>query len=196
MSDIRSAGCLKQTLSSEWFENKQDKQTNTQLRSPLPTKCLTFDQPDADETLSSDLYRVEIMFVRPHTGIGLSGSIFTLLRNPPPKRLLCFKPHFVGSNGVGYGLFGSKGCKTPQKGRIKMMRRKQPQSAKSGTITCCTMCGLHYFTFTFGNTSKYFVKHVLALQNKFGTQKNTWSIYKSFGNWEGHPPPYMGKIPK
>ena len=37
-----------------------------------------------------------------------------------------------------------------------------------------------------------FVKHVLAPQNEFGIQKNSWSIYKSFGNWED-PPPHVWK---
>ena len=41
-----------------------------------------------------------------------------------------------------------------------------------------------------------FVKHVLAPQNEFGMQKNTWSIYKSFGNWEDPPPLCWEKIPK
>ena len=40
-----------------------------------------------------------------------------------------------------------------------------------------------------------FVKHVLAPQNEFGMQKNTWSIYKSFGNWEDPPPPLWEKFP-
>ena len=39
-----------------------------------------------------------------------------------------------------------------------------------------------------------FVKHVLAPQNEFDMQKNTWSIYKSFGNWED-PHPYWEKLP-
>ena len=30
---------------------------------------------------------------------------------------------------------------------------------------------------------------------KFGMQKNTWSIYKSFGNWEDPPPPLWEKFP-
>ena len=41
-----------------------------------------------------------------------------------------------------------------------------------------------------------YVKHVLAPQNEFGIQKNTWSIYNSFGNWEDSPLPMLGKIPK
>ena len=39
-----------------------------------------------------------------------------------------------------------------------------------------------------------FIKHVLAPQNEFGIQKNTWSIYKSFGNW-GDPPHVGRKFP-
>ena len=40
-----------------------------------------------------------------------------------------------------------------------------------------------------------FVKHVLAPQNEFGIQKNTWSIYKSFENWEDSPSPCWEKFP-
>ena len=42
------------------------------------------------------------------------------------------------------------------------------------------------------------VKHVLAPQNEFVVQKNTWSIYKKIGNWGGPPPlpPIWEKFPK
>ena len=40
------------------------------------------------------------------------------------------------------------------------------------------------------------VKHVLAPKNDVGIPKIAWFICKSFGNWEGPPPPLWEKFPQ
>ena len=67
----------------------------------------------------------------------------------------------------------------------------RPTSSKVGTELTKVGTELSYKTDQISPPPN--VKHVLAPLNDFGTQKNTLSIYKSFGNWED-PLPHVVKI--